>query len=487
MTVRLENICKRFGDVRANDGITMSLAPGTIHGLLGENGAGKSTLARILSGFLRPDEGHILIDDDLVTFSSPRRAVDLGIGMLHQDPLDVPAFSVLDNFLLGAPHEAGHDRRASRQALAELAGRFGFDLDPSAPLASLSVGERQQLEMVRLLRLGVRVLILDEPTTAISASQRRSLFDTLRALAAEGRIVLFVSHKLEEVQGLCDEVTVLARGKVTGRLERPLPTEDLVRMMFGHTVASEPHEASVIGVPLLEVEGLMVSDWRLVVERLSLSVRAGEVIGLAGLEGSGQRLLLHACCGLAAIDDGHIRLAGRDMTGRPYQDYLVEGVQYVPAARLEEGLVAGMTMTEHVALGESRDRFLVDWPAMTRRTSQLVRDFGIAGGPDTRAGALSGGNQQRLLLALLPADVKLLLMEHPTRGLDLESSEDIWRRLSARARQGTAILFASADLDELLQRSDRLLVFFGGRVSILDARGADHERLGILIGGKSVE
>jgi len=488
MKVELVNIHKHFGPVRANDGITLCAEPGTLHGLLGENGAGKSTLMKVLSGFISADRGEILLDGKPARVTSPAQAVALGVGMLHQDPLDFAALSVLDNFLLGGPGRLMPDRGRARRELLELAAQFDFSFDPDAAISSLSIGERQQLEIVRLLWLGARVLILDEPTTAISAQQKAKLFTALRKLAAQGKTVIFVSHKLEEVQELCSKVTVLARGQVTGEATMPCPTDQLVRMMFGQIITLGKRSPVTLGDPVLQLDRLTLSDWRLEIRDWTLNVHAGEVIGLAGLEGSGQRLVLQACAGLIRPVAGRVRIAGQDLTGQPYRRFLEAGVAYMPAGRLEEGLIGGMTLTEHMALAERRQPFLVHWPQAEQTAAQRIAKYNIKGQTTTHVEELSGGNQQRTLLALLPPQLKVLLMEHPTRGLDIESTEYIWKLLLSRTEQGTAILFASSDLDELLDRSDRILVFFGGRVAPpLNARQTTVEQLGELIGGKGFE
>jgi general nucleoside transport system ATP-binding protein len=487
MRVELKDIHKSFGAVRANDGISLAADEGTIHGLLGENGAGKSTLMKILSGVLPPDDGEIVLDGVPVRIHSAAEAIRARIGMVHQDPLDFPSLSVLDNFLVGAPVGLVPNRARARGALRTLAGRFGFALDADARCDQLTVGERQQLEIVRLLWLGVRVLILDEPTTAISAAQRAQLFAALRAMAAQGHTVFFVSHKLEEVQELCDRVTVLRHGKVAGEARTPAGTQHLVRWMFGRDLPRAPRPRIALGPAVLALEGLTVGDILITVGGVSLELRAGEVVGLAGLEGSGQRLLLGACAGLTRPVEGRIRLRGRDMTGRPYREFLDAGVAYVPAGRIGEGLIPGLTLAEHVAIAAPRHSAFVDRRAASRIAEQRIEEFRIRGRPDTEVQALSGGNQQRALLALLPERVALLLMEHPTRGLDLESSDDIWGRLLDRRAHGTAVIFSSSDLDELLDRSDRILVFSGGRVAgPIDARQTAVEQLGELIGGKGV-
>ncbi len=487
MKVQLKDIHKHFGTVHANDGVTLHIEPGTIHGLLGENGAGKSTSMKILNGFIAADSGEILLDGKLVTMTSPAQAVARGVGMLYQDPLDFPALTVLDNFVLGSPGGLAPDRDRARRELHDLSGRFDFTLDPDARVSELSIGERQQLEITRLLWLGARTLVLDEPTTAISAQQRDKLFATLRKLAQEGMSVIFVSHKLKEVEALCDEVTVLNRGRVAGHAQRPYATDKLVQMMFGQDIPRikrQPQPVRTEG-PLMQLDRVTVSDGRLELKILGLDIMPGEVIGLAGLEGSGQLLLLQACSGLRAPSSGRVRLAGADMTGQSYHRFQGAGVAYMPAGRLEEGLIAGMTLTEHMALAEHRRGFFVNWPGAAISAAKSIEQYRIKGRPTSWIEELSGGNQQRTLLALLPPQLKLLLMEHPTHGLDVESTEYIWRLLLERTKPGTAIIFLSSDLEELLDCSDRILVFFGGQVSApLDARRVNVEQLGELIGGK---
>ncbi len=487
MRVELRDIHKSFGTVRANDGISLVAEAGTIRGLLGENGAGKSTLMKVLSGFTAAERGRILLDGVPVRFASPAEAIRHGIGMLHQDPLDFPPLSALDNFLLGSPGHWLPDRRRAREALRALADRFAFTLHPHAPCASLTVGERQQLEILRLLWLGAQVLILDEPTTAISAPQRTRLFAALRAMAAEGRVVFFVSHKLEEVQELCDTAIVLRHGKVAGEVSLPSETSHLVALMFGRNPppVSRARVAAGIGplAPVLELTDAAAHDARLSMAGVTLQVRGGEAIGLAGLEGSGQRQFLRACAGLNRMGHGRITVAGREMTGRAYTEFLTAGVAYVPAGRLDEALIPGLTLTEHAGLADRHPTFFVDWPAAARSAARRIHEFNIRGTPQTQVQELSGGNQ-RAILSLLPDQLTVLLIEHPTRGLDVESTQDVWTRLLERSRKGVAIVFSSSDLDELQEHSDRILVFFEGRVSApLDARQSTVEQLGELIGG----
>jgi ABC-type uncharacterized transport system ATPase subunit len=482
MSLELRQIHKRYGAVRANDGVDLHLEAGAIHGLLGENGAGKSTLMKVLSGFIVPDAGEVLLDGKKVPLGSTRAAIRAGIGMLHQDPLVFLPFTVLDNFLLGSGRRV--TRAAAARELQRIGDEFGFHFEPGAPARSLTVGERQQLEIARLLWLGARVLILDEPTTGISASQQERLFATLRALAGQGMIVAFVSHKLEEVEALCQTVSVMRRGKVVGETSLPCPTERLVEMMFGRVLAPPQKEGVEAGAPVLELERVHPAE-RVGGAEYTLTVRAGEVVGLAGLEGSGQRPFLRTCAGLTRPAAGRLRVDGRDLSSAPYRGFLDAGVHLLPAGRLEEGLISGLTLTEHFVLAGRTKGLVIDRERAGADAARRIADNLIVGTPASTADELSGGNQQRLLLALMPPDLRLLLMEHPTRGLDLESADWVWRQLMERARRGTAIVFASADLDELLRYSDRILVFFAGRVlRELRAGETSGEELGYLIGGK---
>jgi general nucleoside transport system ATP-binding protein len=485
MDVELCSIRKTFGTLQANAGITLAIPSSCIQGILGENGAGKSTLMKILSGFLRPDEGEILLDRVRTTIASPADAIDRGIGMLHQDPLDFPPLRLLDDFILGRKGGLFPDRRRATREFRALAGQFGFALDPEAWVDTLTVGERQQLEILRLLWLGARLLILDEPTTGISQPQKEKLFSTLRSLAAKGMTIVFVSHKLEDVELLCDRVAVLRQGELAGTAAPPYETRSLVRMMFGKEVASGGRTAARPGRTILTLEGVSIEGTRIQIKDVSFQARAGEVIGLAGMEGSGQSLLLSTCAGLTRTVAGRIGLADSNMTGHSYHAFMRSGVAYLPAARLEQGLVPGLSLADHFVLSEGGTGPFIDRRAAADMAAERICTYNIKGSPSHAVEALSGGNQQRMLLALLKKELSLILLEHPTRGLDIESTLYIWGKLKERCALGAAIVFISADLDEVLQYSDRVLVFFAGRISpALPAEGLSVERLGELIGGK---
>ena len=481
MTLSVSGITKRFGNLVANDDISLELPPGTLHTILGENGAGKSTLMKILSGTISPDRGSVILDGSPIELGSPQRALAAGIGMLHQEPLVCLPFTAAENFRLGSRRSV----TASSDELVEIGGRFGFRLDPSAVTRSLSIGERQQLEIVRLLAAGIKVLILDEPTSGITVNQRLELFSALRTLAGEGLTVLFVSHKLEEVNELCTSVTVLRQGRVVGTSSLPRKEEDLVEMMFERGTPI-PARAPALqdGSVVAELLSVDAGDERTGIHEADLQVMKGEVIGLAGLEGSGQGALLRALAGSATIRKGRVEIGGRDFTHRAARRSAAAGVSFLPGGRLEEGLLPGMTITEHIELAGDSGRIL-NWEAARERAREAIDAFRVKGNPGSVAEELSGGNQQRLLLALLPARLKLLLMEHPTRGLDLDSAAYVWGRLLDRRKEGTAIVFASADLEELLTYSDRILVLFDGRIfARLDTRETDAEQIGTLIGGR---
>jgi simple sugar transport system ATP-binding protein len=488
MHIELRDIRKTFGDIKANDGISLAFEPGRIYGLLGENGAGKSTLMKILAGYQPADSGRILLDGRPARFATPADALRAGIGMVYQDPLDFPPFTVLENYLLGRDRAVNLDFRQGAAELKSILGRYGFAVEPDASIASLSLGQRQQLELVRLLAGGAQALILDEPTTGISAEQKDALFATMRRMAAEeGKTIILVSHKLEEVQELCGHAFVLRKGRLVGETALPCPNRALVEMMFGQVPERTPRPPAAAEEPLLEVSGLEVRTHRLNIRDINLSVRRGEVFGLAGLEGSGQALLMKTVAGLLPAASGRIALDGLDITHRNYHQTRAAGVAYIAAGRLEEGLIAGLSLTEHIVLAAPRrdQNFFIRWGAARQTTAGRIALCEVVGVPDSTADQLSGGNQQRMLYAMLDEGLRLILLDQPTRGLDVRSADYIWELLYARRRDGTAILFYSPDLDEIIERSDRIAVFSGGVMSrIVEAARTTADELGHLIGGQ---
>lgn len=467
MEVVLSGIVKRFGALAANDGITLPLAPGRVHGILGENGAGKSTLMRVLCGALAPDAGSIVIDGESHARLTPDEASRLGIGMLPQDPLDFPPLAVWENFALSAGEV--RSRSVARERLGAVCDRMGFMLPADVPVAGLSVAQRQHLELARLMDRDVRLLILDEPTSGISPSQKEALFSMLRAFVADGqRIVALVTHKLAEARELCDTVCVLRQGRLAGSFAAPLDGQAILSAMFAEAgerlcdvldspVAPASRVAPVAtGEPLVRLSGAVVADEKTVLAPCTLSVRPGEIVGLAGIAGGGQEALLRGLAGIAPTVAGRLEIGGISLAGRAPQRFLAAGIHHLPASRLEEGLFPGLTLLDHVRLAFPDKRR----QAATIFAERCVGRFRLTNAPNAPAASLSGGNQQRLLLSLIPDDTKLLLADNPTRGLDAASIAQIWDHFRQRAADGAAVLFFSEDLDELLAQAGRVLVFY---------------------------
>lgn len=489
MAIEVSHIHKRFGPVHANNDISVTFHSGRIIGVLGENGAGKSTLMKILSGYQPADSGEIRIDGQAVKYDGPLAAITQGIGMLQQDPLDIGAFTVLENFIYGRREgwlsNSGRSAAQNRTRLQQYAQRFGFDLPPDALIETLSIAQRQQLEIVRLLALGVQALILDEPTTGISAEQKDRLFSALRELAEEdGLIVLLVSHKLEDVIALCDEVIVLRAGQLVGQRDMPASKRDLVALMFGGEVPTPEKPPAPPGATIMQIRDLHTGDRRLQLADMSLDVRAGEVIGLAGLDGSGQELFMRTLAGLHPTHSGSVTLSGDDITRLTYRQRMKRGLVFSAAGRLEEGLVAGLTLTEHMAL-VANGGVRIDWKAIQKRMDSQIEQYDVRGRSSDNIEQLSGGNQQRVLMSLLPEAPRLMILEQPTRGLDVESAAWIWEKLLERRKTSGAIIFSSPELDELITYSDRIIVFYAGHTfEVKDAATVTVDQLGHLIGGE---
>lgn len=490
MEVAVHNLTKVFGPVRANDGLSLRFEGGKIHGVLGENGAGKSTMMKLISGFISPDGGEISLDGAPVRLAGPGDALRAGVGMVHQDPLDLPGFTALENLLCAAPRWALPTTNEARATLDLLAARLHFTLDPDAPVASLTVGQRQQLEIVRLLACGARALILDEPTTGITAAQARALFAALRRLAGEGNTVLFVSHKLDEVAELCDTVCVLRSGRLVGeQLAMPVPQARLLELMFGAREGAGDEGGGARGAltapgapPAWRLEGVSARAGAVALRGVGLEIPAGRVVGLAGLDGSGQQILLRLLAGRSRPDAGRVIVAGHDLTGARATAYRDAGVEYLPADRLKDGVVGALSLAEHFALLQRGAT--VDRRAAELQAEAAIAAYGIKATPAKPISALSGGNQQRAMLALVPEGTRGLVCEQPTRGLDVASARAIWRRILERRDGGCAVVFASADLDEILEYSDEVIVFFAGRMSPrLPRAELSAARLAELIGG----
>jgi ABC-type uncharacterized transport system ATPase subunit len=495
--LELRGITKAFPGTLANDHIDFDLRPGEVHALLGENGAGKSTLMNVLYGLYRPDEGEIFVRGTSVTFHSPRDAIDHGIGMVHQHFMLIPVMTVAENIVLGSePSEKRIflDYGAARERVRTLATSFGFALDPDARVEDITVGQQQRVEIVKALFRRAEILILDEPTAVLTPQESTELFEILRTLTREGMSVIFISHKLNEVLDIADRVTVLRRGKRIETLDTSQATEaSLARLMVGREVLlrvdKQTHPA---GEPLLEVEGLSVSDERGLqkVRDVSFEVRAGEIVGIAGVDGNGQTELIDALAGLLKPESGRIVLAGEDVTRDSARAHFDDGLGHIPEDRQRRGLVLEFSIAENVALHEYRkppdSRFGWLRPGeLVERARRLIREFDVrGGGPQTHAGALSGGNQQKVILAReIDRDPKVLIAAQPTRGLDVGAIEFIHRRLVEERDEGRGVLLVSLELEEVLSLSDRILVLFEGEIVGEFPPTTTEEELGLAMTG----
>jgi len=497
--VAFTGIDKHFGTVHANRDISLTLAKGSIHGLIGENGAGKSTLANILYGYLNPDEGEIRIDGQPRRFANPSEALAAGVGMVHQHFMLVETFTVLENLMLGDPSRSLKEARAAALAtLDRLAREHGLTVDPEAVISTLPLGLKQRVEILKALHRGARILILDEPTAVLTPSEAEGLFTLLRALKAEGRTVLLVTHKLKEIMAVTDRVTVLRQGAVVATVEtaHSSPAE-LAELMIGRKPAPPRRAASTPGAAVLETRNLSVTGegGRALLRDASLSVRAGEIVGIAGVAGNGQSELLGALAGLLPPSGGQIEFQGRDIArldGRIRRDL---GIGHIPEDRLRDGMIAEMSATETGLLGRQREpRF--NRPLLLRRGFVLetvkgwMRDYDIRPpDPVKPSASFSGGNQQKLVCAReMERKPALLLVGQPTRGVDIGAIEFIHERLLRLRDAGAAILLVSVELDEIRALADRILVMAAGSiVGELSPEEATDRKLGLLMAGMSAE
>ena len=486
MWIELRNIHKYYGSIQANCGVDLTIRPGSVYGILGENGAGKTTLMKILAGYSRKTRGAVLIDNSPVNYQTPAQAAKLGIGMLYQDPFDFPLLTALENFMVGQLSGIRNKKRVFGKIFEDMAGSLNFSLRPDSLVKKLTIGERQQLEILRLLAQGVQVLILDEPTTGISGEQKTILFQALKKLAGEDKSVILVSHKLADVESVCDKITVMRQGTVAGEMKSPFVTKSLLEMMFGTPPVPLTHPRVAPGDRVLEMTRVSAPGGRTDLRKCNLTIRRGEVVGLAGLEGSGQDVFLRTAAGLKQPSGGSIYLQGVNMSKKDYHAFKNQGVTYLPGSRLEHGLIPGLNIAQHVSLQDKQKGFFVKRRHAVLGAKIRIADFRIKAEPGSLVESLSGGNQQRLLLSFLPADPVLLLLDNPTRGLDMESVFWVWKYLHQYSQRKASIIFSSSELDEILMNADRVLVFFDGAV-IKDTRTdqTDTQELGRAIAGKT--
>lgn len=494
--LEMRSITKRFPGVLANDNVNFAVTEGEIHALLGENGAGKSTLMNMLSGLYRPDEGEIFIHGQKVRFSSPRQAIDQGIGMVHQHFMLVPTQTVAENLILGqkAPRFYINYARVE-QEIETLSQKFGLAVDPRARIWQLSVGEQQRVEILKMLYQGAKILIMDEPTAVLTPQEVKELFVTLRSMAASGHTIIFISHKLDEVVAIADRVTVLRRGRQVATVEgKSTSKAELARLMVGREVLFRIDKAAAQpGPPILEIKQLSCDNDRGLpaLKTLSLTVRTGEVVGIAGVAGNGQTELAQVITGLRQATEGTITVQGQNVTNQPATATIDQEVAYIPADRTGTGSSPNLSVADNLILKSYRrppigTGWRLNLPLVRQEAKQLVEQFNVKTPTiDTPARLLSGGNLQKLILAReIARQPKLVIAVYPVRGLDVGAIEAIHQLLIDERDRGAGILLISEDLDELLSLSDRIVVMFRGEiVGEVPPEDARIDEIGLMMAG----
>ena len=494
--IEMHRITKRFPGVLANENIDFSVSRGEIHALLGENGAGKSTLMNILSGLYKPDEGDIFVKSRRIQIGSPRHAIEAGIGMVHQHFRLVDNFSVAENITLGMSTPRFRlDMTAIEDEVLALSKKYGLQLDPQARIWQLSVGEQQRAEIVKMLYRGADVLILDEPTAVLTPQEARELFTTLDRMKATGRSIIFITHKLDEVMHVADRVTVLRGGRVAATVnKKDVTSRQLASLMVGKEHSTVlPDKETLQSEPVLTLSDVTAYGDRgtLALDGVSLQVRAGEILGIAGVAGNGQRELTEAITGLRKARSGTMSLHGQDISNKTPLEIIGSGVSYVPEDRYGTGMAPNLSIVDNIILKSYRSRVMskgpfIDYDAAKRQAKELVERFQVkTAGIHSEARLLSGGNAQKLLLGReISSDPKLLVAAYPTRGLDIGAAEAIRSILINQRTQGVAILLISEDLDELIRLSDRIAIMFEGKImGTLSRDEWDIEHIGLLMAG----
>jgi simple sugar transport system ATP-binding protein len=494
----MRGIRKEFPGIVANDDVNLDLRAGEVHALLGENGAGKSTLMNILCGLYHPDAGEIILQGKPVTFGSARDAIQVGIGMVHQHFMLIPVMTVAENIVLGVePRERLLlDERAAERRVRELSQRYGLIVDPTALVQEITVGQEQRVEILKALYRGADILILDEPTAVLTPQEARELFEIIRSLQASGKSIIFITHKLNEVLEIADRITVLRRGKTIETVPREGATEQsLARAMVGREVLLRvKKEKAEPGDVLLAVEDLHVHDDRGIekVRGVSFEVRAGEIVGIAGVDGNGQTELIDAITGLRKITSGTVTVAGRTQVNANARQMLDAGIGHIPEDRQRRGLVLEFSIAENIALHDYARAPDAKWgwlfPArLVAAAKRLIKEFDVrGGGPLTRVGGLSGGNQQKVVAAReISRDPTVLIAAQPTRGLDVGAIEYLHRRLVTERDEGRAILLLSLELEEIYSLSDRILVIYEGEIVGEHTGEVSEDQIGMeMLGGE---
>jgi simple sugar transport system ATP-binding protein len=500
--VRLSGITKRFPGVVANSDITFSVRRGTVHALVGENGAGKSTLMKTLYGMHQPDEGTIEIGGRRVTFASPADAIAVGIGMVHQHFMLADNLTVWENIVLGSEPASGLGVLRTRDAIDkinDIAARYGLGVDPRALVENLGVGARQRVEILKVLYRGAKILILDEPTAVLVPQEVDELFDNLRELKSEGLTIVFISHKLDEVRAIADEITVIRRGTTVGTADpKTVTNRQLAEMMVGSELPTpELRESTVTDRAVLELAGVgsVDADGRAVLSDVSLTIHAGEILGIAGVEGNGQAELVDAIMGIRTLSAGSVHLQGADITHRSTLARREAGIGFIPEDRHRQGLILEGSLWENRILGHqtrapSSNGWLLTRAAARADTRRIVDQFDVrTPGIEVKASSLSGGNQQKLIVGReMSGEPVLLIASHPTRGVDVGAQAAIWEHLREARANGLAVLLISADLEELIGMSDAITVILrGSLVGRYDPRHVTPEQLGSAMTGAGGE
>ena len=498
--IEMKEITKKFGDFVANDHINLSIQKGEIHALLGENGAGKSTLMNMLAGLLQPTSGEIVVNGESVTIDSPSKSSQLGIGMVHQHFMLVEAFTVAENIILGTETVKNGvlDLKQATKDIEELSKKYGLTVEPHAKVADISVGMQQRVEILKTLYRGADILIFDEPTAVLTPSEIAELMDIMKNLVKEGKSIILITHKLDEIRAVADRVTVIRRGKSIETVEVAGATSaDLAEMMVGHSVSftTEKEPAKPKDV-ILSIKDLVVNENRGVpaVKQLNLDVRGGEIVGIAGIDGNGQSELVQAITGLRKVKSGSITIKGQDVTHLTTRKITELSVGHVPEDRHRDGLVLEMTLAENMALQTyykepMSKNGILNFNNINEHARKLMKEFDVRGANElVPAKGFSGGNQQKAIIAReVDRDPDLLIVSQPTRGLDVGAIEYIHKRLIEERDKGKAVLVVSFELDEILNLSDRIAVIHDGSIQgIVTPAETNKQELGILMAGGNI-